>query len=513
MTPNRATAAAWEYHRATNHSPASVSASQHRLDWSNQPRPYKVYPDLPALPLPEPADSTMPALDAIVSAGTTSGAMRGPVLDDLASVLQYSSGITRRLRFPGGLMDFRAAACTGALYHIDAYAVCADVPGLEAGVYQFGPQDRSLRLLRGGDMRAVLIQAAAGDESVAAAPFTLVFTSTYWRNAWKYQARTYRHCFWDAGTIIANALAVTPARGLNVSLLTGFVDGDVNRLLDLDDRREVALALLPFGRGATAPIDPVASIAPLGLITEPYSRSEVDYPLIRDMHAASSLGDAAEVAVWRRSRILTEQQALSAPLIPLRPLEALGRPEAPIEQVIRRRGSARQFDQASISFESLSTLLVEACADVPADYRGSPSAALVQPYLIVRAVDGLDAGSYVYHPHRQALQCLAEGDFTREAWHLDLGQPLAAQAAVDVYLMADLNEALGALGNRGYRAAQLDGAIMGGRLYLAAYALGLGATGLTFYDDDVIEFFSPHASGKSVMFLLALGVPGRQRQA
>ena len=44
----------------------------------------------------------------------------------------------------------------------------------------------------------------------------------------------------------------------------------------------------------------------------------------------------------------------------------------------------------------------------------------------------------------------------------------------------------------------------------AAYALGLGATGLTFYDDDVTAFFSPHAAGKSVMFLLALGVPGRR---
>jgi nitroreductase len=42
-------------------------------------------------------------------------------------------------------------------------------------------------------------------------------------------------------------------------------------------------------------------------------------------------------------------------------------------------------------------------------------------------------------------------------------------------------------------------------MYLAAYAQGLGATGLTFFDDDVIETFSPHAAEKSVMFLLALG--------
>jgi len=43
-----------------------------------------------------------------------------------------------------------------------------------------------------------------------------------------------------------------------------------------------------------------------------------------------------------------------------------------------------------------------------------------------------------------------------------------------------------------------------------AYAQRLGATGLTFYDDEVTAFFSPHAAGKSVMFLTALGHPFRR---
>ena len=60
-------------------------------------------------------------------------------------------------------------------------------------------------------------------------------------------------------------------------------------------------------------------------------------------------------------------------------------------------------------------------------------------------------------------------------------------------------------GNRGYRVAQMEGAIAGGRTYLATYALGLAATGLTFFDDDVTAFFSPHAAGKSVLFLTAIG--------
>jgi hypothetical protein len=48
-------------------------------------------------------------------------------------------------------------------------------------------------------------------------------------------------------------------------------------------------------------------------------------------------------------------------------------------------------------------------------------------------------------------------------------------------------------------------------MYLAAYGQGFGASGLTFFDDAVTEFFSPHAEGKSVMFLIALGQKARRR--
>jgi hypothetical protein len=82
---------------------------------------------------------------------------------------------------------------------------------------------------------------------------------------------------------------------------------------------------------------------------------------------------------------------------------------------------------------------------------------------------------------------------------------------VAVFFLADLQAVLQQFGNRGYRAAQLEAGIIGGKLYLAAYTLMLGATGLTFYDDEVTAFFSPHAEGKSVMFLVALGRPAKRR--
>jgi SagB-type dehydrogenase family enzyme len=126
-------------------------------------------------------------------------------------------------------------------------------------------------------------------------------------------------------------------------------------------------------------------------------------------------------------------------------------------------------------------------------------------YLIVHAVEGLPPGAYVYRRQDKSLELLKQGDFRREAGYLGLGQEIPADCSVNIYFLADLEKALARFGNRGYRAAQLEAAIMGGKLYLAAYAQRLGASGLTFFDDDVTEFFSPHASGKSVMFLIAVG--------
>jgi nitroreductase len=93
---------------------------------------------------------------------------------------------------------------------------------------------------------------------------------------------------------------------------------------------------------------------------------------------------------------------------------------------------------------------------------------------------------------------------------LGLGQELPADAAADVYFLGNLDRVLAGYGARGYRALQLEAAIHGGRMYLAACALGLGATGLTFFDDDVTSFLSPHAAGKAVMFLVAVGTPRKR---
>ncbi|HJU61453.1 MAG TPA: SagB/ThcOx family dehydrogenase, partial [Candidatus Binatia bacterium] len=288
---NRDLQATWAYHNRTKHSYQSIRANRHYLDWDNQPIPFKIYSSLEPIPLPGQLLSPgMAALDAIAIADSAETDPAVPSLQTLAELFYLSAGITRRRRYPGGEILFRAAACTGALYHIDLYLVCGDLPDLPAGVYHFGPHDFALRRLRTGDYRRVLAQASGREPTIVSAPAVIACVSTYWRNAWKYQSRTYRHCYWDNGTILANLLAAAASRLTPTRIVLGFVDNAVTELLSLDAKREGALTLVALGHiSSSTSNESIPIIEPLVFETEPLSKTEVDYPAIPAMHEASSL--------------------------------------------------------------------------------------------------------------------------------------------------------------------------------------------------------------------------------
>ena len=498
----RSSEAARLYHERTKHSPLSVRTVPHFLDWENQPLAFKIYPGAekaPLVPVPKSSEPAPVPLSLTV--------------ETLSRVLFFTAGITKHLRFSRGRMPFRAAACTGALYHVEIYLVTGGIEGLDAGVYHYDPRLHVLDRLRSGDFRAQLVDATGGEANAAGAGSFLALTTTYWRNAWKYRARAYRHAFWDSGTMLANLFAIGAAGGIPMHLVLGFADDEVHRLLDVDAEKESAVALVAIADAGRQAAEPAPSVPePLDLETTPLSAAQVDYPEIREMQRASSLGSGTDAREWRESGPIettrhrgtdTTLRHLDAPAPELNLVE--------LEGVIRKRGSARAFERgASIDYRDLSAILAHSTRGVSADSLPAETT-LCDPYVIVHKVNGLPPGAYAFHPRARGLELLREGDFRSNARFLDLEQDLAGDAAANLYLLVDLGPLLARYGNRGYRVAQLEGGLIGGRVYLASYALGLGATGLTFFDDAVTEFFSPHASGKSVMFLVAFGVPVTSR--
>src|SRR5712664_1176192 len=233
MPKNANAEAALNYHEATKHSYTSVRTNPHFLDFANQPLPFKIYPALEPSRMPTEVRQTGVAALSAIPASIPVQTNIAPDLQAVAQLLYLSAGITRQRKYTGGEIYFRAAACTGALYEIELYVVTGEIRGLDAGVYHFNPADMSLGVLRKGDFRGNLVQATSTDPAVAHAPATIVCSGTYWRNAWKYQARTYRHFGWDNGTLLANLLAISAASTLPADITLGFVDDEINRLLDL----------------------------------------------------------------------------------------------------------------------------------------------------------------------------------------------------------------------------------------------------------------------------------------
>jgi SagB-type dehydrogenase family enzyme len=515
---NKGTSAAIHYHNGTKHPGGVLMDPRHRYMPGMEPQLQKVYPNQEKIPLEiKPIATQIPAASAI--GGSTPETMNATALtlDLLASLLHYSAGVTKRINYPGwGEIPFRAAACTGALYHIELYVVCADLSGLASGVYHFNPLELALTRLRSGDYRAFLAAATGDDSAATQAQAAIIYTDIPAHNAIKYQAREFRHAFWDCGTILANTEALAAAYHLPARLLLGFVDERVNLLLGLDGHSEYALAVFALGTGQNLQ---GKSAPPVEEIHSPVETSRgrvLDWPAIQAIYQASKLSDPQQVSAWRLSPDETvpgvPESPASGELYHLPTSDNLP-PAQSIEAVIQRRGSPRQFSQQPVTLEQLSILLERAFRPIASDFCGRPGAELNQAYLIANAVEDLPSGSYVYHPQEHALELLQAGNLRQIAGFLALGQDLGAEASADLYFLADLEPILNRWGNRGYRAAQMDASLRAGRIYLAAHALGFGATGLTFYDDEVTAFFSPHAATKSVMFLVAAGYRARRRQS
>ena len=485
--PNTDTSAARSFHDATKLS---------YINLSTKPPLYKSYPGRPAVALPSempsPGAATLPSVGGVMSQAS------GPLdLPALSQLLHYSAGLIRRSTLrTAGEVHYRAAASAGALYPIELYVVCADLPDLPAGIYHYAPETNSLALLRSGDYRGNLTAAAAGHPAVAGAPATIVCTCVFWRSAWKYRERGYRYCYWDNGTILANMTATANALGQPAGIVAGFVDPDVDALLGLDSNSEASFCLVPIGAGDAAP----PAVERLGLVDAGVLGVErrTEYPETRALHTGSVLADQADVAAWRSPATQGRHQTSS--------FELLG--QEPLGDTIAHRGSTRRFSREPMLQGRLEALLSASTSPVPADYGGG----LIDTYLIVNAAEGIASGAYYYSPHNAEMVLLQEGEFREEAGHLCFEQALGADASAVAYFMADLDAILSRFGNRGYRAAQLEAGITGGGMYLASHSMGLGATGMTFYDDAVTAFFSPHASGKSLMFLVGLGITHERNQ-
>lgn len=541
------------YHEKTKHSQASVLNSHHYLDWDNRPNPFKVYVNLSSIALP--TNFPIPSMNAISAIsgdaykgdkspgeylhGNQIGSTNGHQsigLNNLSSILFFTCGVTRQLKFDTGTFYMRAASATGALYPIEVYLVCSDFPAdnFNAGIYHFNPGEFGLVPIRFGDYRKILSSIAGNNRDILNSSLSLIFTSNSWRNSWKYQVRSYRHWFWDLGVIVANLLAVTKSMGYNTRLAMGFIDDQVNNLLGLQTHNEASILVASIDRDAipngkenntisksNSTTSYNTTVEPLSHKVYPLSFEQTFYPEIWKIYDSSKLVDNKEVTSWSKVHTLKTKRKDQQGNDVMKKLYDLKKQSfnnnnnsqdknmQDIGKIILKRGSSRRFSNLSISSSIFSTILLNSFnlgGNIPLDYKPDNSS-LIEFYVLVNSVENLPSGGYYFDKYSNALEFLRERPTKNYSGHLCLDQSLFSSASAVIFLMADLKMVLNTLGNRGYRAAQLEAGIIAGKIYLLSYACDIGASGSTFYDNEVNAFFCPTDKQMETMIAIGIGVP------
>jgi nitroreductase len=418
-----------------------------------KPPPVKEYSTrLPRVTLPDVRGSANARGDAVSGAQILSGksAPDGSAVDlgDLSVILARCAGVKRKSARSGEY--FRAVSSAGNRHPYELYVCANAIDGLPDGVWHYQPHGHVLTLI---------------GPPPAGRAATLIVSGVPWRSCWRYAERGYRHVGWDCGTVASHALMAAAAQGLSARLEAAFDDTAVGRLIGARDREEIPMLLVPLGDSDPAVIATGdAAQGDLGAGVE-------EFPVVTAVHEAGNLRGPAEVASWREPRTRADLFSCAPGQIPEEATdEAFG-------ALVDGRRSARRFDGSARISQAAARWIVEVASAAPPWDAGR----VHDVRAVLHAADGMTAGVYC----SQAGTLVPAGPSTREVTHrICLNQELGRDAAAVLFITPAPGPAVAAEA-RTYRAALLAAGFALGRAYLAAMALRLGCSGLTFVDSDL----------------------------
>ncbi|MEL9990257.1 MAG: SagB/ThcOx family dehydrogenase [Thermoproteus sp.] len=167
-------------------------------------------------------------------------------IEELAQILWAAYGVSE---VKWGL---RTAPSAGAIYPLNVYVVVGEggVSGLAAGVYKYLPSRHSLLLVKPGDVRRELFEAALRQYWVLKAPVSLVVSAVYEKTERIYGERgRVRYVHMDLGHLGQNVYLQATALGLGTVAVGAFDDDAVKNAVGLPEG-ETPLYIMPIGRVA-----------------------------------------------------------------------------------------------------------------------------------------------------------------------------------------------------------------------------------------------------------------------
>ena len=453
------------------------------------PDPFRHYEGAPLLDLfADPASPEIPALELLQGAyGSTRAADGASFLSEL---LFHSAAISASKLVPstGDRYALRVNPSSGNLHPTEFHFVTRGLKQWPDGLYHYRPSSHMAEQRATGDFEI----KPAGE----LAPLTFILTSIAWREAWKYRDRAYRYCLHDMGHAWQALALAARAAGCDSFAIGRFPDDDIAQLCRLSEDEWPMLVVEIRGRSIPLGDRNAGETIWHGGQANQLSDHQVSYPSIDEMHAATKLSSAPGPAD-------TSAEEGSGEIVLPAPVSS----KRAFAEVVRLRRSALDFRGGveSMSLAQLSAILGAATQPLAADFASSR---FVQLYLYAHRVDDLEPGVYRYWPQHAQLEQVRSGDQRVAAAGLSLAQDLAGNACLAFSMTGDLERAARLHGDRGYRYVHFEAGAIGHRLYLAAEALGLGATGIgAFYDDEVHRYLNLTSGQRQVVYHFAIGYP------
>ena len=502
------------YHEQTKYSPEGIARGGRGLDFTRQPVPFKDYTtgtgyDLTRY-LPE---GDQLRSDADLAAWRAALPPEERALAELSHLLYFTNGITAVIPYAGQPFLMRAAPSAGGLYPTEIYLAAHGHAMLPDGLYNYQVRDHTLIHFWAGDPRPALEEATFGHPEVAGADLVAIFTGVYYRSAWRYEDRAYRRILLDTGHVVGNLAMYAPLVGRRVVPVGGFADAAVDDLLFLAPGEEGAIALVALPAIGAPPADPPG---PTALPGPRHDRRDVpEGQRLLALHEAAQIPEGVPPAP-----VPPEAPADAAPALRLGVGEPLAAPPIPwgagLGPTILKRRSTRAFTGEGLQREELAMAMDFAYRPDLLDPAAVGAPALFAPHLLetfvaVHDVAGLDPGCYHYDPQARALRQIRFTALRDQVRYLALGQDLAGAAGAVVIHTADLPRAVGRYGDRAYRYLHLDAGQLGQRLNVAAIRLGLGVSGIGGFFDDQVNDLLGIPEREAVLYLTALGRPAADR--
>src|SRR3954463_2463664 len=213
-----------EYHARSKHRLNRYAAGPGRLDWANQPNPFREFAAAPRFPLAFDADALGTRYNDLRRASLPPA--RPFSRETLGTMLELSLALSAWKAHGSSRWSLRCNPSSGNLHPTEGYVACPSLGGLPAGVYHYVSRDHVL------EQRAVIV-AREWSEAFRGSGFFVGFSSIHWREAWKYGMRAWRYCQHDAGHAIAAVAYAAAALGWPARIAEGYSDEDVAAILGL----------------------------------------------------------------------------------------------------------------------------------------------------------------------------------------------------------------------------------------------------------------------------------------